>query len=215
MTNATHPAAFAMLRTPRHAFGADNLLGHVFESHLGVPLANRCHRFRLFHLHCRLPTSSQFSAELSAARRGYGEAARGGGAHGGGAHGRHHSAVPGHGAMAKLIMAYDLERHSWEQAKAIVRRQWKPLWADGEMLRVACSERSCAFLPYFRLPPAQWNESEATLIEWEEAMRRDPAGCRRRTRRLCAPRWRARRRATLAARGAIKREAQATRTATT
>ena len=47
VTATTDPAAFAMLATPRHSFGADNLLGHVFEAHLNMSLSNRCHRYKI------------------------------------------------------------------------------------------------------------------------------------------------------------------------
>ena len=147
VTNATDPVATAMLATPRHSFGADNLLGHVrrrppllrappsrrhaavpwlrpqpgpcdwraaqvFEEHLGVPLRNRCHHYKLFHLHCRLTTSDAKNGRQSGKRRGYGEGFRTG--------------VHNHGDMARLIMRHDPQKHSWNEARTIVRKQWPP-----------------------------------------------------------------------------------------
>ena len=170
VTNVTQPAAFALLATPRHAFGADNLLGHTFEAHLGVPLTNRCHRYRLFHLHCRLPTSFQFTARLSGSRRGYGEGRR---------------KVPGHGDMARLLLRHDPQHHTWEDAKAIVRRRWPPVWEKAE-LGGACGDVGCGS----RGPAG--DESLLTRVEMEEVRRRDPKECQRGLRQVCAP-WAMRR----------------------
>ena len=112
VTAETQPAALAMLRTPRHSFGADNLLGHVFEEHLRVPLRNRCHDYRLYHLHCRLTTSDAPNGRSSGSRRGYGEGFK---------TGRHN-----HGDMARLVMRHDPEQHSWDEARKIVRKRWPP-----------------------------------------------------------------------------------------
>ena len=79
VTAETQPAALAMLRTPRHSFGADNLLGHVFEQHLRVPLRNRRHDYRLYHLHCRLTTSDAPNGRSSEAGAATARASRRGG----------------------------------------------------------------------------------------------------------------------------------------
>lgn len=112
VTNVTDPVSIAMLATPRHSFGADNLLGHVFEQHLGVPLKNRCYDYKLFHLHCRLTTSDAKNGRQSGKRRGYGEGFR---------HGVHN-----HGDMAKLVMRHDPHKHTWNEARSIVRKKWPP-----------------------------------------------------------------------------------------
>ena len=100
------PVALALLRTPRHAFGADNVMGHVFEQRLRVRLANRCYRYRLYHLHCRLPTSTKVPSD---AKRGYGE--------------RTHLT---HQHMELLLLKHDLNLSAWPAAKLIVTRKWRP-----------------------------------------------------------------------------------------
>tara|TARA_B110001452_G_C15209419_1_gene419510 strand:- start:602 stop:1672 length:1071 start_codon:yes stop_codon:yes gene_type:complete len=100
----TDEAAMAMLRTPRHAFGADNLLLYVFETHLKVKLHNRCLSYRLNHLHCHLPTSIGNCAD-TAKTRGYGD-----------------GTFITHGHMNKLLRKWDTHITEKEGA-GIVRRR--------------------------------------------------------------------------------------------
>ena len=62
-----------------------------------MPLRNRCHDYKLFHLHCRLTTSDAKNGRQSGKRRGYGEGFRTG--------------VHNHGDMARLIMRHDPQKH--------------------------------------------------------------------------------------------------------
>ena len=100
----TDPKAMAMLSTPRHAFGADNLLLYVFETHLKVPLSNRCMSYRLMHLHCLLPTSIGNCAD-TAKTRGYGD-----------------GTFVTHGHMNRLLRSQDTHISEKEGA-GIVRRR--------------------------------------------------------------------------------------------
>ena len=77
-----------------------------------VPLRNRCHDYRLYHLHCRLTTSDAPNGRSSGRRRGYGEGFK---------TGRHN-----HGDMARLVMQHDPQQHSWDEARRIVRKRWPP-----------------------------------------------------------------------------------------
>ena len=92
------------LTLTRHAFGADNLLLYVFETHLKVPLANRCMSYRLMHLHCLLPTSIGNCAD-TARTRGYGD-----------------GTFVTHGHMNRLLRKHDTHISEREGA-AIVRRR--------------------------------------------------------------------------------------------
>lgn len=98
----TDMKAMAMLRTPRHAFGADNLLLYVFQTHLDKPLRNRCLSYKLMHLHCRLRTSV---ANPATAKRGYGD-----------------GTFITHGAMAQILTEQDTHV-SRKLANQIVRRR--------------------------------------------------------------------------------------------
>ena len=93
--------------TPRHAFGADNLLGHVFETYFGKPLQNRCLSYRLYHIHCTFATSVSNPA---IAKRGYGD-----------------GTFVHHGHMADLLRRYD-KNLSETRANKIVRRRWAVMW---------------------------------------------------------------------------------------
>ena len=97
--------AMAMLSTPRHAFGADNLLLYVFETHLSVPLRNRCLSYRLMHLHCILPTSIGVNCASTAKTRGYGD-----------------GTFITHGHMSRLLRKHDTHITEKEGA-GIVRRR--------------------------------------------------------------------------------------------
>ena len=100
----TDTKAMAMLGTPRHAFGADNLLLYVFETHLKVKLENRCMSYRLMHLHCLLPTSIGNCAD-TAKTRGYGD-----------------GTFVTHGHMNRLLRTHDTHI-SEKQGAQIVRRR--------------------------------------------------------------------------------------------
>lgn len=93
-----------LIKTPRHAFGADNLLGYAFESYFKKPLKNLCHSYRLYHIHCKFRTSVQ---DPRNADRGYGD-----------------RTFITHGHMAKLLRRYEPDT-SQKKADQIVRRRWK------------------------------------------------------------------------------------------
>ncbi len=98
-----NPIGMDLVRTPRHAFGSDNLLGHAFETYFHKPLRNMCYSYRLFHIHCQFQTSVRRPVNAS---RGYGD----------------RTFVTHHD------MAMHLRRHvkiSLMEAKKIVRRRWR------------------------------------------------------------------------------------------
>ena len=100
-----------MLTTPRHAFGADNLLGHVFEHYLGVRFFNRCLRYKLFHLHCRFPTSTRYGLPDNLTEgRGYGD-----------------GTVIGHRLVQQLLASYEKNLTRGE-VHSITRRRWRVSW---------------------------------------------------------------------------------------
>lgn len=102
--NELDPVGLRLLATPRHAFGADNLLGHVFENYFSKRLTNLCRSYRLYHIHCTFRTSV---ANPRVADRGYGE-----------------RTFIGHGQMAKLLRLYE-KNLTQKKANQIVRRRWK------------------------------------------------------------------------------------------
>lgn len=104
-TELLDPIGVSLLHTPRHAFGADNLLGHVFETYFRLPLTNLCHSYRLYHVHCTFPTSV---GNPRVADRGYGD-----------------RTFVTHGDMARLLRTY--ENITQERANRVVRRRWEAL----------------------------------------------------------------------------------------
>ena len=101
--------ALDLLRTPRHAFGADNVLGFVFERHLGRPVRNRCHSYRLYHLHCTFRTSLTVTARDN--DRGYGE----------------RTFIPHH-HLAKMVHAAHNDSMTWHEAVHVTRRRWRAVY---------------------------------------------------------------------------------------
>ena len=91
-----------LVTTPRHAFGADNLLGHAFEKYFNKPLENNCYSYKLFHIHCFFQTSVSNPGSRD---RGYGD-----------------RTFITHGHMAKLLMQN--ENITRKNAESIVRRRW-------------------------------------------------------------------------------------------
>ena len=94
-----------LVHTPRHAFGADNLLGHAFENYFNKRLLNKCYSYKLFHIHCKFATSVNNPGSRD---RGYGD-----------------RTFITHGRMAKLLTRH--ENVSLKTAQKIVRKRWKAM----------------------------------------------------------------------------------------
>ena len=108
MANKT---VMSLLSVPRHAFGTENLLGHVFERYLGVRLANRCLKYRVFHMHCHFRTSVRHGQpENASVGRGYGQ-------------GR----ITSH-KFAQRLLRKHVPGLSSEDAARITRRRWEVEW---------------------------------------------------------------------------------------
>ena len=91
-----------LVHTPRHAFGADNLLGHAFERYFQKQLKNRCYSYKLFHIHCKFPTSV---SNPRIRDRGYGD-----------------RTFITHGHMARLLLKNEVMTR--KKADAVVRQRW-------------------------------------------------------------------------------------------
>ena len=98
-----------LLSSPRHAFGTENMLGHVFERYLGRRLRNRCRTYRIYHLHCHFKTSLLGVGNAPVTERGYGQ-----------------------GFIGHIFVVELLRRHeknlSFEQASALMRHRWIAEW---------------------------------------------------------------------------------------